>query len=119
MVTARPLPRPLSIGLLVLAALIALSVLALTNTLTVIAPSMSQHPAITITSPEQVGPREPAPSVRSQDTGKTQQGSEQAPTGASRGVTRFADGGSIVGVGPASPQGAQTCAPKCPQRTAR
>lgn len=117
MITARAVPRQLSVGLLMLAALIALAMLTLSNSLTVITPSMSHRPATTITSPDQPGPQEPAPSVRYGGDVSTQGGADQPPVVAPRGVTRFADGGP--GVAPALSQHGQTCTPKCPQRPAR
>lgn len=119
MVTARALPRPLSIGLLVLAALIALAVLSLNSTLTVIAPSMSHPPATTITAPDQAGPQDPMPSVRSGDGLSATQRAEQGPAASGRGVTRFADGGPDVAAPPPAKQNVPTCGPKCPPKPAR
>lgn len=124
MVTAKPRPRPLFAGLLILAALIVFAAMTLNNTLaplrtTIGLPHGTQSQPRPIISTDPAGPMQPAPSVRSQDGVQSDQGSDQPATGASRGITRFADGDPVVVVAPASAQSQQTCVPKCPPKPAR
>lgn len=133
MVIARPLPKPVFAGLLVLAAVIAVAVLTLNNTLTVLAPSTEFWRPSQIKSSDPGAPPQPPQSVKSVKSaeglheepglgqaGSGQQGTGQPPTSGQSGVSRFADGGPDLVVAPAAAgQAPQTCDPKCPPLPAR
>lgn len=122
MVVAKPLPRPVFTGLLILAALVAVAALSVGSALPVLAPTLGVHQPTQVkpranTTIDPRGPVQPVPSSRSGSSAQPGQGTEQAPTGAGQGITRFADGPTVV-VAPASQQGLQTCGPRCPPKPA-
>src|SRR3989442_6066810 len=121
MTIAKPTPRPLIVGLLIVVALVVYAAL---STRVVLAPSL---PSITLHQQTQTETRgssangsDPAQSSRSSQSSQSSADTVQKPSGseapaggagAAKTMPRFADAGPDV-VGPAAAQTGQSCGPK-------
>lgn len=125
MTTAKPLSRPLILGLLIVAAVLAYVAL---STRVALAPSL---PSITVHQQTQTETRGSSASgqdaaARSAQSSQSSQpstvqdtsgssGPANSPAGTGKGIQRFADGGPDV-VGPAAAPSRVSCGPKaCPR----